>query len=878
MEFGDGFPDMLDMDFGMDFPQSLLGFEFLSAEEFGELERGIAEDNLALAKKIIAHRVRLPSIPGKTHSSATAGKRPSASIKPITPAKAKGKAKAASKATPKKTSKKTSKTTPYPTPKTTPSATKSKKRTAREISEEYEPVAKKKKVTPLTRRSGRLSTSNEAKVDEVSAKSPMSPKRRREPTVDASSDSDHARPSKRMKMTTEKPKKRKRQPVSSDSEMSSNDFLPARPRIPPRGKTTRSKNLKASTPRTPAPAEKKAKTEATPNKTAAAPKSSIKAGSNMKVTKFNGAEAKKTATFRKLPPRAKGSSGSNMAPERHVHFDVDNSGDEESATPAPRSRSQKAASNSKATAKALSAQSPSPSPVEGMVYAHGLLFPAPRSSRTPPQPPTLTTSIPPRTTSYSPAMSSNSTPAPDLISRRKSKAPPPKRQSKRQTARRNRNRTASLSSLEVWDEYPSTPTPPLAKQSSRSSAPSPSPSPKPPQFSLPTTHPYKPLWSPTSPPFTSPWPPLRGVPLCAACFRATLSRWHRIRRGFILVLRLLGGDSALSSLRAAVGGFEIALGRYPPGRFARDEAVGGDVLLTLLLRREVRRRMEVNPGLGVFGVGNAMESLTHDVGLGGEGAEVLEGRYKGVLERVGYLEGGGQRQGGERGGGTAEGRLSWWAFDEVLLDYAGRVGRTQEGFEFEFDKLLMEKARGAALAGASTSETVERVVGMAAAVKGGAELDRLVAEMGLNLSVRDVLRVVQGEIEEVVEGFERDGKEEEGVLPCVCDGGVRDGKPWFRPLVEVFDFSEDEARWSSAEDFIHVVEGRGGLLLDPVPALEIVVDGTGGETRVVLVEMGSVLDDIMMEDGEGEMVSPNRQPVGVREHWESGALKGERAV
>src|SRR5690349_6416200 len=92
-----------------DFPQSLFGFEFLSSEEFGELEQQITEDNMALAKKVLAHRVRLPAVLGKSYSSASSKSAPAAN--------GKGKEKAISKVTPSKP--------------------KSKKMVTRESSEEY---------------------------------------------------------------------------------------------------------------------------------------------------------------------------------------------------------------------------------------------------------------------------------------------------------------------------------------------------------------------------------------------------------------------------------------------------------------------------------------------------------------------------------------------------------------------------------------------------------------------------------------------------------------------------------------------------------------------------------------------------------------------
>jgi hypothetical protein len=148
-----------------------------------------------------------------------------------------------------------------------------------------------------------------------------------------------------------------------------------------------------------------------------------------------------------------------------------------------------------------------------------------------------------------------------------------------------------------------------------------------------------------------------------------------------------------------------------------------------------------------------------------------------------------------------------------------------------------------------------------------------VRELELNLSVRDVLRAVQREVESVEGG---DGQ----VLPCSYCGefwAMGDEKPWVRPLVEVFGFEEEEAKWTNAWDFIELVQGRGAELVDPISGLEILVDGTGGDTRVVLAEMASVFDD-MIEGHEKWGPESPRQPVGFREDWERGVFAGRRTV
>lgn len=117
---------------------------------------------------------------------------------------------------------------------------------------------------------------------------------------------------------------------------------------------------------------------------------------------------------------------------------------------------------------------------------------------------------------------------------------------------------------------------------------------------------------------------------------------------------------------------------------------------------------------------------------------------------------------------------------------------------------------------------------------------------------------------------------------------MQDPKPWVRPLTWALGFKEDAAARVTAEEFFRVVGSmRGAEEAADVEvdvggissvSVRFMVDVTGGETRVVLVEMGSVFDAL----GVGVVAGPwSRRktvrfgtPVAVWEKWEDGKLDG----
>ncbi|KAK0648626.1 hypothetical protein B0T16DRAFT_456089 [Cercophora newfieldiana] len=940
----------------------------MSAEE---LQQSGSSEGLAvlLAKKVLASRIKLPSVLGKNYPEAEPDSKllptPPPSKKPATPpAGGKGKGKATAEITPQKPATK-AKGKGKSAAKSAPQTPAGKKRGAPPDSpdELEKTVSKQRKTTTVSakasasKKKAPVSSSTEytppknairkadaptprskpkakPEADALAPRSTTRAKRKREAEEsDHRSKSDYLPQKKKAKPTTSK--KRKRAATPSDSEESGvDDFEPTSPRITrasAKGATNQKENK--------TPAAKKQKIA-----TATAKMASVR-GPFIRGSRTVKTQPKPVSRPKPIPTRSSNrvskARGKNTGPKRHVHFGFD--GRAPVATrgrarypPSPHPTALQARFNLRpktktappprpipTSAKASASKLPkTPSPVEGMVYAHGLLFPA-RDSRSPRTPPRNTG----RARSHSPT-STRGRPPSNLLSRRKSKAPPPKERPKRNTRKNTRKNTRGSavprspeSDLEVWDEYP---------------LPAPAPAPAPVHYphALPDpsgqsnkqTH-YQPHpisasrggtpWSPPAPPSPSSthsgnlWNPVPGTILCLPCFRAFLARWHRIRRGYVLLLRLLGGDEALRALRASAGGWEVAVGRMESekgktkgkgkskGKRKRKGKGKGrgkgkakaeriplqklprDTLGALLLRREVQHRIQLDPYLEELGVLDALYEFTREVGLDEDSARELEDAYEDILDGLGYYE--------EKAPSPAEadenpptGKVQMWKFDEVLQD-ARRVLEDTPGngipeLDFEFDKMLVAKATAAAMSVVSVTERVNKEVQkVARSVRRGLprELNMLVHRMRLNLSVRDLMGLVQRQVERALES--QGGNSGEMALEC-CEDST-DEKPWIRPLIDGFDFAQDEAEWTTLWDFLELLEWRGGVRVDTLPGLEILVDGTeAGSARIVLVEMASVLDDVMEEREDSDPDSPVRQVVGYREKWEGGVLRGISGV
>ncbi|KAL2017974.1 hypothetical protein VTK56DRAFT_1506 [Thermocarpiscus australiensis] len=114
--------------------------------------------------------------------------------------------------------------------------------------------------------------------------------------------------------------------------------------------------------------------------------------------------------------------------------------------------------------------------------------------------------------------------------------------------------------------------------------------------------------------------------------------------------------------------------------------------------------------------------------------------------------------------------------------------------------------------------------------------------------------------------------------------GVTDTNPWVKPLMWAFHFDVDAATRVLAEDFLHLVAtSRGAASVEVADGtIRFLVDTTGGETRIVLVEMRSVFDEALWAAAASRRRRRRRvrfrMPIGVWEKWKDGELQGYKIV
>ena len=116
--------------------------------------------------------------------------------------------------------------------------------------------------------------------------------------------------------------------------------------------------------------------------------------------------------------------------------------------------------------------------------------------------------------------------------------------------------------------------------------------------------------------------------------------------------------------------------------------------------------------------------------------------------------------------------------------------------------------------------------------------------------------------------------------------GADDTKPWVNPLMWSFNFTLDDAMdVETAEEFFELVTAGHGAQVQTVEVavaegggggMKFMVDVTGGETRIVLVEMRSVFEWVLgsLKGDGGRRRARFEAPVGVWEKWEGGDLRG----
>ncbi|KAK0712551.1 hypothetical protein B0T26DRAFT_803602 [Lasiosphaeria miniovina] len=112
--------------------------------------------------------------------------------------------------------------------------------------------------------------------------------------------------------------------------------------------------------------------------------------------------------------------------------------------------------------------------------------------------------------------------------------------------------------------------------------------------------------------------------------------------------------------------------------------------------------------------------------------------------------------------------------------------------------------------------------------------------------------------------------------------------PWMKPLMWAYGLDEGTAARMAPEDLFRQIAQRPGTRTVQIAGLLFLIDVTGGETRVVLVEMRSIFDDIWKEradkavpkqeshhgEDDNSKVATPPLPMGLWEKWQDGELTG----
>ncbi|KAK0724534.1 hypothetical protein B0H67DRAFT_108048 [Lasiosphaeris hirsuta] len=111
-------------------------------------------------------------------------------------------------------------------------------------------------------------------------------------------------------------------------------------------------------------------------------------------------------------------------------------------------------------------------------------------------------------------------------------------------------------------------------------------------------------------------------------------------------------------------------------------------------------------------------------------------------------------------------------------------------------------------------------------------------------------------------------------------------KPWIKPLMWVYkNGSGSENATSTAKNLFELIDKRGSFALQPIPGLSFQVDRSGGEVRIVLMEMKSIYDEIPVTKPGAERVGEDAiggfgpfGALGVVDKFSNGEYMGSRSI
>ncbi|KAK4167040.1 hypothetical protein QBC43DRAFT_256922 [Cladorrhinum sp. PSN259] len=286
------------------------------------------------------------------------------------------------------------------------------------------------------------------------------------------------------------------------------------------------------------------------------------------------------------------------------------------------------------------------------------------------------------------------------------------------------------------------------------------------------------------------WPPQKGSVYCETCFRDDCIRWISIRDNITMLMHLLGGDHAVHDIeKAGAEAKKLPLhANYP------SDVIGFVLLYTIAEQRlptlEVDVQVEVN---------RILDTLRLDIGASLKTMNKLGQQCKGLLR-----------------GGRASG-------DEQTKDLAEIEQKL--GLEIPSDAFLLR-----------ISEEIARAKWE---LKGDSH----------NSLARKDKDDRGGEFETNNTIFpcaycsESNAAHSRTVRASTSTNNNK-GKPWLKALMWAHKLDEGLAARLKAQDFLDVVSARHSMAVE-VPGISFLVDGTGGSTRIVLVEVASVFDVVM---------------------------------
>ncbi|KAK0666614.1 hypothetical protein QBC41DRAFT_280504 [Cercophora samala] len=362
------------------------------------------------------------------------------------------------------------------------------------------------------------------------------------------------------------------------------------------------------------------------------------------------------------------------------------------------------------------------------------------------------------------------------------------------------------------------------------------------------------------------WPARRGGVYCETCFRDECIRWIRARDKALRVSRVLGGDEDGSLTKPVI--FPDQINHRVDKLFHRTPP---DVVGLALLRILAQGRLEAFGEKSQDEVTEALDSLRQDVFASKGQVKRVERQCRALIETCGFSDPGRKE--------TSPKDVAWlWEFDTLLQNTQSRFPTKTSPHVF-FETSLATQDREAAIAELWTRA-------MATRGSTGGTPDKIDVPPSPRVNGTEFVTSVGTAMAQASKRSEKE--RDAGGIPFPCQycaesesvkataartsrGRVVEDNPWIKSLIWSSGVSVEAASNTKAEDFFRLVEERGATMAE-VSGIKFLVDSTGGEKRVVLVQMESVFDTMWKERQPGKRTS-YETPVAVWEKWHDGGLQ-----